>query len=512
MRDNRRFRMKIGMVLLGAILTAASAGVVYSTETEPETEGQIGIETETAVLPAETESEAEREPEILLSAETESEQETGSDILLPDETESETETLLEGFMEELQKGRALKAGDKIAITAPAGSTNADFSEIYWGIASLGYRVVTYPTVTTYRDGYFAGTAKERAEELMKLFQDDTVDAILCLRGGYGSPTILDLLDYEEIGKHPKLFIGFSDITALLNNLAEKSGIVTIHGPMISTLHPQMEETEEETVLTGSSEAETKLETGSENHEIEETEAESGDGTAVYDGTEAETEPQAVYNLVAEVKIDPDSGLGLPEGSVIRFVVPETQPDPEAEEARMEAERQEKADQACTWEAFQEGLTRTEPIGEVNLPENCLLETIVPGKAEGRIVGGNLSLLSALCGTAYELDGTGCILFIEEVGEHAYRIDRMLEQLRLNGLFDRVSGVIYGEFDSCTDGAFTVDEVIERYAKMTGKPTVKGLPTGHASLNLILPIGVHASLTAKEEGDASFVIDEAYAKE
>ncbi len=91
--------------------------------------------------------------------------------------------------------------------------------------------------TTYKDsvlseyGYFAGKDPERADELMEMFTREDVDGIWCVRGGYGSIRILDLLDYDLIRKNPKVFIGYSDITALLTAIYQETGLVTFHGPV-----------------------------------------------------------------------------------------------------------------------------------------------------------------------------------------------------------------------------------------------------------------------------------------
>ncbi|MCR5165663.1 MAG: LD-carboxypeptidase [Oscillospiraceae bacterium] len=322
------------------------------------------------------------------------------------------------------KGKALHPGDTIAVTAPAGWTNADYSGVAQALEELGYHVIFEPTVKL-RDGFTSGTPEERAEELNALFADDSIDAILCLKGGYGSAAMLDKLDYDMIAKHPKLFIGFSDITALHTALHEKAGLVTIHGPMMSTLHPP------EVAESG---------------EDEDGSGEAAPGTADY-----------------------------------------------------------------SWMQFLKGITRNTAPGAPEMPEGRSLEGVVAGKASGKLVGGNLALIASLVGTDYQLDGTGCILFLEETHEDAYRIDGMLLQLYQNGLLERVDGIVYGNFNSCWDGYLTVDQVLEKYAVMAGKPAIKGLPAGHAGANMFLPLGAEAQIEARADGLASFAVTENYAE-
>ena len=98
------------------------------------------------------------------------------------------------------------------------------------------------------------------------------------------------------------------------------------------------------------------------------------------------------------------------------------------------------------------------------------------------MGGNLTLLASLVGTPYALDGTGCILVLEDTGESSYRIDRMMNQLWQSGLLSRVSAIVYGDFTASShdDGDFTTDEVLDYYAHLARVPAIKGLPVGHTA--------------------------------
>ena len=168
----------------------------------------------------------------------------------------------------------------------------------------------------------------------------------------------------------------------------------------------------------------------------------------------------------------------------------------------------------TEENFFTNIASTNPIGEITLPKDRKLQTVNEGVAEGIIVGGNLSIIASLVGTPYELSGKGALLFIEDAGEPSYKIDRLLQQLWQNGLLSRVNGILLGDFiggeEDEEEGDFTKDEVLEYYARLIGKPVIKGLPAGHGRNNMFLPLGVHAIMVANDDGTASLCIDEAAA--
>ena len=304
------------------------------------------------------------------------------------------------------RGKALKQGDTIGIVAPAMPCQGSQDAYVKVLQSMGYKVRFGPHART-QYGYLAGTDEERAQDVNDFFADDTVQAILCARGGYGSARLLDLLDYDTIRQHPKLLIGYSDITALQTALGEKARLVTASGMMLNHL---------------------------------------------------------------------------------------------------------TADNNYSMQQLKAGLAANQPLGAFKMPAGQKLTTIVPGTVTGRLAGGNLSVLTSLVGTPYALDGTGCILVLEETGEEAYRVDRMLNQLYQSGLLNRVAAICYGEFVDCGNdpGDFTVDDVLLHYGILSGKPVIKGLPIGHNSVNGFLPYGVQATVTAPESGAASLVINEAHA--
>ena len=138
----------------------------------------------------------------------------------------------------------LRPGDKIGIAAPASHFDADkFNKGISVIKSMGYQT-HIPDELFKKNGYLAGSDKHRAGLINKLFSDKAIKAIICARGGFGSIKTLALLDVEIIRKNPKIFVGFSDISALLIALYEKCGLVTFHGPMITTLKNATQSTKE----------------------------------------------------------------------------------------------------------------------------------------------------------------------------------------------------------------------------------------------------------------------------
>ena len=295
-------------------------------------------------------------------------------------------------------GKRLKYGDTIGLIGPSGTVR-EAGAVDQAIAymrELGFQVKVGESAHA-KYGYLSGTDEVRARDINAMFADPEVDAIVCTRGGYGTMRLLDLLDYDVIRANPKIFVGFSDITALHIAFQKKCGLVTFHGPMATRWM----------------------------HEF-------------------------------------------PDG--------------------------------FTKKALFDALMNAEPLGAlVNHPEYHARVTVNPGSAEGMLVGGNLSLIAGTIGTPYELDTKGKILFIEEIGERTYCVDRMLTQLRLAGKFDDCVGVIFGDFCDCPveypEFGLTLEEVIRDIAAPCGKPMFTGLQAGHVSHKLTLPLGTHCRMDA-----------------
>ncbi len=130
------------------------------------------------------------------------------------------------------KPKRLKPGDTIGLIVPSSNTweNEEIDFAMDVLRSFGFKVK--PGEHLYkRHGYLAGEDKQRASDVNKMFADKGVDAVYCLRGGYGSPRILPHLDYDLIKKNPKVIVGYSDVTALLNAIYSKTNLITFHGPI-----------------------------------------------------------------------------------------------------------------------------------------------------------------------------------------------------------------------------------------------------------------------------------------
>jgi muramoyltetrapeptide carboxypeptidase len=131
------------------------------------------------------------------------------------------------------KPRALRRGDAVAIVAPASNIQRDLLE--YGCEALrafGYNPVFEESIVE-RDLYFAGPVERRARELQEMFAREDVKAIVCARGGYGTNYLLDALDVKVVAAHPKIFVGYSDVTTLLTHFLDAGGLVTFHGPMVT---------------------------------------------------------------------------------------------------------------------------------------------------------------------------------------------------------------------------------------------------------------------------------------
>jgi len=293
----------------------------------------------------------------------------------------------------------------VGLVAPAGFV-ADQSEldlILDTVRAMDLEPVAAPNLLS-RFGYLAGTDEERAASLNAMFARPDIAAIFAVRGGWGCARILPLLDYAMIGAHPKIFAGFSDITALHCSFAAmKVPFPTFHGPNAGSSWPQV-----------------------------------------------------AWSAFRQM---------LFEGALPTYVPPEGRAD---------------------------RLVQRE--GRVT--------TFSPGIARGRLAGGNLTVLAGLAGTPYFPDLDGTILFLEDTNEAQYRIDRMLTQLRLAGVFERVAGLAFGQCTGCTNagasyGNFTLNQVLEQHFGKLGVPAFAGAMIGHIANQITVPMGAEVEMDASQ---------------
>ena len=298
----------------------------------------------------------------------------------------------------LVKPVKLPSKSVIGLISPA-SFPEDHTLINKGVKyleGLGYRVKIGNNVGK-QNGYLAGSDEERVKDLHDMFKDKDVKAVFCIRGGYGAFRLLDLVDYKIIKNNPKIFVGFSEITALQTAILQKTGLITVAGPMLT---PNF------------------------------------------------------------------------SGKISKF----------------------------TEEYFWRAITSNKKIGRVKLPGNSKLPGINKGGASGRMIGGNLAVFAALLGTEYFPDVKNKILLLEDVAEVPYKIDRLMNQLRLAKVFKKISGIILGRFVDCYDHdpskkTLTLGEVMNSYLHKINIPIVYTFPHGHVDDMVTIPIGINVKLNA-----------------
>ncbi len=139
-------------------------------------------------------------------------------------------------------------------------------------------------------------------------------------------------------------------------------------------------------------------------------------------------------------------------------------------------------------------------GDVLAPTLQSNALCVPGQAQGLLIGGNLSLVAALLGTPFAWQAQGAILFLEDISEELYRVDRLLTQLQLAGVLDAVAGFVLGSFTEAESPVALLRDRLLPHCQRLGKPLLSGWPTGHGTPNRPLPMGLHVELTACEDGD------------
>lgn len=279
----------------------------------------------------------------------------------------------------------------MALVAPSGivADPAQLAHSEENARSLGWEPVLGQHVSR-AHGYLAGTDEQRADDLNRAIRDDTIDAIWCIRGGYGAMRLLRDIDYPALKSNPRPLIGFSDITAIHSAIHRECGIVSFHGP---TARGELSEFSRESLTRA---------------------------------------------LVEQV----DSCGVAPDAKALR-----------------------------------------------------------PGRARGRLAGGNLALVAALTGTPWAVDFDGAILVLEDVDEAVYRVDRMMRQLLLAGALARCAAIVAGDFRPPRgETAFenrAIDEVLSEIADEAGIPCLAGAPFGHISDQWTIPLGAMAELDTDE---------------
>jgi muramoyltetrapeptide carboxypeptidase len=251
-----------------------------------------------------------------------------------------------------------------------------------------------------RRGYFAGRDEDRAADLNAMFADPGVDAIHCVRGGWGAARLLPLLNWNTIARNPKILVGYSDITALLLAIHARTGLVTFHGPV---------------------------------------------GASTWNAFNVDWMRRVLWNGEAAV------------------------------------------------------FANAKETSDTLVPVKNRTRVITPGKARGRLLGGNLTVFTTIVGSGFLPDFSDCILFLEDVEEAPYSLDRMLTQLKLAGILSQAKGVVWGTCDGCSPGegfgSLTIPDILDDHVKTLGVPAYSGAMIGHVDRQFTLPLGVQVELDA-----------------
>lgn len=297
------------------------------------------------------------------------------------------------------KPKPLQIGDKVGIIAPASPIDINLiNKCIDSLSSLGLDVKVGESCTS-EYGFLSGTDEIRAKDVNLMFADKSIKGIFALRGGYGCARLLNFIDFKLIKKNPKIFIGYSDITALHIAINQKSNLITYHGPMIAS-----------ELIKG-------LDDYSNNYY-----------------------KKFIFNYYNNE--------------------------------------------------------------EILNPEGINLEVINTGITSGKLIGGNLSLISSSLGTDYEIDTKNKILFIEEIDESPYKIDRMFTQLKQARKFKDANGIILGSFNNCeakdNKKSLSLKEVFNEILLPLNKPIISNLVCGHCMPTLTLPLGAKILLDANNK--------------
>lgn len=284
------------------------------------------------------------------------------------------------------KPEALQKGDTIGVLSTScWIEQSDLLAAQDYLKQQGYSSLHHPQALA-RLNQSAGSAQEKVDAFHNLFSDPDIKMVIGARGGNRAITMLNKIDYDLIRRNPKILIGYSDVTTLLNGIYTKCGLITFHGPLYRELPTH----------------------------------------------------KNFFDM-----IDMLSG---------------------------------KTD-------------------KIDLPGAQILKS---GSAEGKLFGGNLSLFQTLIGTDFLPDLNGAILFLEDIGDHLSRYDRMLGHLRVSGILNRISGLVIGQFTETKDNedrpfGFTLKDIIEEHTAGLDIPVLFNCPFGHERDLPTFPVGCHVCL-------------------
>lgn len=295
-------------------------------------------------------------------------------------------------------GLCVKALEELGLQVKVGQTLAQSGKLFQELQEEKKK--REEGVKGYLETYYlAGRPKDRADDINQMFADPGIKGVICVKGGYGSAQIMPYLDQETIQKNPKLFLGYSDNTNLLNTLSQRWGIVAYHGPMPSSC-----------------------------------------------------------------MIDPP--MDLHTASSLKEAV----------------------------------FTDWQEIDLKNPPEKALT-TLSGGKAQGRLVGGNVTVFARMTGTFYQVDTRDKILFLEDVTEQVPSIDMYITQMENAGLLDGIKGILLGDFNECENrycDTYPVEELLKDRFEARGIPVLSGLCCGHRRTTVTLPMGAWCEMDADRQ--------------
>lgn len=297
----------------------------------------------------------------------------------------------------------LRQGDTVGLVTPATAMyqQEEVDIARESLEGLGLKVIVGQHVRD-RHGSLGGQDTDRAADINRFFGDRNIKAVLPTRGGWGTSRLLPLLDFDLIRRNPKVLMGYSDITALLNGIHARTGLITFHGPNANGRWDEFS-----------------------------------------------------TNYARRV---------LFEGEAVTFENPK-----------------ETSDRNI--------LTQVENR----------IRTITPGQATGTLLGGNLTVLTAILGSPYVPAFDDAILFLEDVGEDWYRVDRMMTSLKLAGILGKIRGFIFGTCSECGPGegfaSLTPEEIFRDHVEPLKVPAWSGAMIGHGQPQWTLPVGARVTINA-----------------